>query len=76
MEQLNLSFDEPLALLSPDEIYQNASHSLLALLKEDRRLERKTAGVHGRALGEYFSMWANTVPEGGLIVLGRKTTVT
>jgi ATP-dependent DNA helicase RecG len=72
MEQLSLSFDEKLVLLGVDEIYQGADQSLLTLLKEDRRLERKPAGTHGRALGEYFSMWANTVPEGGIIVVGQE----
>jgi ATP-dependent DNA helicase RecG len=70
MGQLTLSFDAPLALLIPDEIYQNASHTLLSLLKEDRRIERKPAHTHGRVLGEYQSMWANTAPEGGITVLG------
>lgn len=70
MDQLILSFETPLQLLSPDDIYQNASHTLLAVLKEDRRIERKPAGTHGRVLGEYHSMWANTSPEGGVTVLG------
>jgi ATP-dependent DNA helicase RecG len=65
MEQLSLSFDEgPLSLLSPDDIYANADQTLLKLLKEDRRLERKPAKTHPRTLGEYHSMWANTAPEG------------
>lgn len=72
VEQLTLSFDEPLALLGVDEIYQNLDQALWTLLKEDRRLERKPPGIHGRSLGEYFSMWANTVPEGGVVVLGQE----
>jgi ATP-dependent DNA helicase RecG len=70
MEQLDLSFDTRLALLSPDEIYQNADQSILALLKEDRRIERKSAKTQGQLLGEYHSMWANTSPEGGILILG------
>jgi hypothetical protein len=35
MEQLHLSFDAHLSLLSPDEIYQNADQAILTLLKED-----------------------------------------
>lgn len=62
--------ESPLALMSVDEIYQNADSGLLARLGEDRRVERKPAGIHCDALGEYFSMWANTAPEGGIIVLG------
>jgi ATP-dependent DNA helicase RecG len=69
MDQLSFTFDVPLALVSPDEIYQNAE-SFMAGLKEDRRFERKTAKASPRSLGEYFSMWANTVADGGLIALG------
>jgi ATP-dependent DNA helicase RecG len=70
MEQLHLSFEPHLPLLSPDEIYSNANEELLSLLKEDRRLERKPAKTQPRVLGEYFSMWANTTPDGGLLALG------
>jgi hypothetical protein len=69
-EQLSLIFKRELPVLSPDDIYQNANQDLLAKLDEDRRIERKPANTHGRKLGEYFSMWANTAPEGGLLVLG------
>lgn len=69
MEQLNLTFDIPLALVSPDELYQNAEQ-FIELLKEDRRFERKSPRTNPRSLGEYFSMWANTVPDGGLIAVG------
>lgn len=41
-------------------------------MKEDRRLERKPASVHGRFLGEYFSMWSNTSPDGGLVIVGQE----
>jgi ATP-dependent DNA helicase RecG len=68
-EQLTLRFDIPLALVSPDELYQNAE-AYLALLREDRRFERKSSKTSPRSLGEYFSMWANTVPDGGLIAVG------
>lgn len=59
-----------LPLLTPDEIFQKADQALLRQLKEDRRVERKTAKTHSKVLGEYFSMWANTTPEGGLLALG------
>ena len=68
--QLTFSFDALLPLLTPDEIYHSLDAKLLGKLKEDRRIERKPAGIHGRSLGEYHSMWANTVPEGGLILVG------
>jgi ATP-dependent DNA helicase RecG len=57
-------------LLTVDEIYARASQDLLERLKEDRRIERKPSGHHAEALGPYFSMWANTSPEGGLLVIG------
>src|ERR1039457_4434858 len=69
MEQLSLLFEMPLALVSPDEIYQNAE-AFLELIKEDRRFERKSPKTSPRSLGEYFSMWANTLPDGGLIAVG------
>lgn len=65
-----LPFDAPQQLLTPDEIYADADELLLASLDEDRRIERKPATYKPRALGEYFSMWANTSPDGGLIALG------
>ena len=68
--QLNFSFDALLPVLSPDDLYSALSTDLIGKLKEDRRIERKPAGIHSRALGEYFSMWANTVPDGGLIFVG------
>lgn len=70
-EQLPLVFDGPIALLSVDEIYELADAALLRHLKEDRRLERKPPTYRSQALGEYLSMWANTSPDGGLIVVGQ-----
>jgi ATP-dependent DNA helicase RecG len=58
------------SLLGPDEIYATADQSSLPVINEGRRLERKPAGVHPKALGDYFSIWANTAPSGGLIVIG------
>jgi ATP-dependent DNA helicase RecG len=70
MTQLTLTFPKHFALLSPDEIYDSANAEMFSSLAEDRRIERKPPGVHGQYLASYFSMWANTVPEGGLIVVG------
>lgn len=70
MEQLSFAFPPPYALLSPLEIYESVSRSLLVELKEDRRIERKPSNYNRKSLGDYFSMWANTPPDGGLIVLG------
>jgi ATP-dependent DNA helicase RecG len=77
MSQLSFRFETgsltsaELALLTPDEIYEMADELLLATLNEDRRLERKPAGIHSKELGEYICMWANTV-DGGLIVVGQE----
>jgi ATP-dependent DNA helicase RecG len=68
---LAFSFERVLPLLSVEEIYERASVELLRTLgKEDRRFERKSAGTHASALGDYFSMWANTGSDGGIIVIG------
>ena len=69
--QLGFLFDAPLLpLLTADEIYKHAAGELLEKLKEDRRVEHKSARVDRRILGDYFSMWANTKPNGGLIAVG------
>lgn len=68
--QLGFVFEGPLALLTVNEVYEKADQSLLERLKEDKRIERKPSGFHARALGDYFSMWANTQPEGGLVAIG------
>ena len=72
--QMELEFEDGpeklLPLLSPDEIFANASESLLTKLREDNRIEWKAAALGRDHLATYFSMWANTSPEGGLIVLG------
>jgi ATP-dependent DNA helicase RecG len=57
-------------LWGADDIYARADRLLLETLKEDRRIERKPARIHADLLGDYFSMWANTSPEGGLIAVG------
>lgn len=65
-----LNFDGPLALMGVDEIYDQATVELIRALGEDRRVERKVAQIQPEDLGEYFSMWANTAPDGGLTVIG------
>ena len=66
-----LAVDQVLPLLSVDEIYRRASVELLQSLgKEDRRFECKRSGTEAQTLAEYFSMWANTAPDGGIIVVG------
>src|SRR5579863_4996418 len=69
--QSNLPLDKVLPLLTVDEIYERASAELLRQIgKEDRRFERKPSGIHAPVLAEYFSMWANTGPDGGIIIIG------
>ncbi len=68
--QLPLFAQEPLELLTVDELYARLDESLLVRLKEDRRLERKSAGVHASALGDYIVVFSNTPPDGGIVVVG------
>lgn len=69
--QLILPFDDGLlSLVQVQDLYERADQALLEKLSEDRRIERKTAGIRPNAIGDYFSMWANTVPDGGLIAMG------
>ncbi len=64
-------FDRPqIQLLTPDEIYDRADEPLLRALQEDCRIEFKPNGIHPKDLSQWFSMWANTSPSGGLIVVG------
>lgn len=59
------------ALLSVDALYERASQELLQALKEDRRIERKPPSLlKSHHLADYFSMWANTGADGGLIAVG------
>ena len=60
MEQLKIAFSRHSAMLSPNEIYESVDEELLRSLAEDRRIERKAAGVQDHLLSEYLSMWANT----------------
>ncbi len=72
-QQLTFDFPDPvLALLTVNEIFETADQSLLTRLREDRRLERKPAAYPSRSLGDYFSMFANTKPDGGVIVMGQE----
>lgn len=63
--------DAQLALLTPDDIWAMVDQTLLERLREDPRMERKRS-IHGGELGEYFSMWANTIPFGGTMVIGQE----
>jgi len=71
-DQFELNFDRPVDLYSPSEIYATLDQRMLEKLKEDKRTERKPAGIQPRALDYCFSMWSNTKPDGGLIVTGQE----
>lgn len=62
----------PFAGLTPDAIFEGCNEKMLRELftHEDNRLEKKPSTIHSRDLSEYFSMWANTAPSGGIIVVG------
>lgn len=60
----------PKQLLGPEEIFALADADALRMIEEDRRIERKPASFDIRALGDYVVMWANTQPNGGLLVVG------
>jgi ATP-dependent DNA helicase RecG len=66
--QLSLDFAPP-ELLTVEEIWFSATSALLKQISEDRRVERKPAGIHAKELAQYLSMWANT-SDGGLIAIG------
>lgn len=57
-------------LLSPKEIFDSCNEDLLRQYNEDSRLEKKSSRIHSKELAEYFSMWANTHPSGGIIIVG------
>jgi len=61
-----------IVLLSVQDIYDTANQALFETLKEDRRVERKAVTIQASQLGDYFSMWANTTPDGGIIVVGQE----
>jgi ATP-dependent DNA helicase RecG len=70
-EQLSFPIVRKTELIPVDSLYAQADQSLLNRLRsEDRRYERKSAGIQAQALGDYFSILANTAPDGGLIAIG------
>ncbi len=71
IDQLELQFERPIwATRTVDEIFETADLKSLQNYGEDHRIERKTAGIHLEPLSEWVCMWANTPPDGGIIVLG------
>jgi ATP-dependent DNA helicase RecG len=70
-KQLDL-FEPPLGNRprSPDAVFERATVEELKDFRENDLFERKVVGIHANELGEYICMWANTKPNGGLIILG------
>jgi ATP-dependent DNA helicase RecG len=60
-------------LWTPDDIFgaaiKEGVDNLLGF-REDYRVEWKSARYSPKELADYFSMWANTQPHGGIIVIG------
>ena len=70
-KQLDLPLTKAvLQLWTADEIFANADGATFRALGEDRRVERKLGGIQPRELGTYVAMFANTAPDGGVIVVG------
>ncbi len=80
IEQLALDFEavppprpELVELWTPDDILAAAKKDgteFPSRFREDSRVEWKSAKYDPKDLADYFSMWANTQPHGGLIVVG------
>lgn len=64
------TYNKPWRLLSIDDLFDQVSTAAAVDADEDQRVERKIATYRARALGDYFSMWANTAPFGGIILIG------
>lgn len=76
-EQLTLDLTPPSPpipglseLWTPDDIFAAFDERLIKQFGEDRRLERKSARTAPKDLADYLSMYANTQPHGGVIVIG------
>ncbi|MES2253623.1 MAG: ATP-binding protein [Pseudomonadota bacterium] len=73
-KQLSFEFNPPVPQLpqlwTADDIFKSCNEEIIALFKEDNRLERKRCSIKPNDLAEYFSMWGNTQPHGGLILVG------
>jgi ATP-dependent DNA helicase RecG len=74
VQQLGFDFDrsneKPIRLWNADELFDGMSGTVAVDAEEDHRIERKSASYKARELGDYFSMWANTAPDGGIILIG------
>lgn len=70
-KQLLINFDDPGCKdFSAQDLFDLADPLLILRTPEGEKVERKSGKVQARDLGRYFSMWANTGPAGGLLVVG------
>lgn len=74
-QQLTLHFgegyDDPiLEVMAPRDLWERVTQAELSHYKEDRRVEFKSSKVHLDDIAKYFSMYSNTSPEGGLLLVG------
>ena len=69
-DQLEFTWPKPAALLGPQELYETHDVRTLQKARENRCVERKPAGIHAAELAKYLSMFANTKPEGGAVIIG------
>jgi ATP-dependent DNA helicase RecG len=74
MEQIGFDFEympkRTARHMTVDELYDEMSIQIAVDMEENQKIERKSARISPRELGVYFSMWANTPPFGGVIVVG------
>ncbi|MBJ7441018.1 MAG: putative DNA binding domain-containing protein [Sphingopyxis sp.] len=74
MEQIGFDFEylpkRTARHMSVDELYDDMSIHIAIDVEESQKIERKSAKIAARDLGVYFSMWANTPPFGGVIIVG------
>lgn len=74
MRQSHLALQPPTVSVpqtwTPDDIYDNASEATIRRFAEDQRVERKPARFDPRQLGDYFSIFANRSPHGGVLFVG------
>jgi ATP-dependent DNA helicase RecG len=74
MEQIGFEFTftpkRDARLMSADELYDEMSQQIAVDIDENHKIERKSARYGAKELGDYFSMWANSSPNGGVIVVG------
>ena len=72
--QLELDLSTPLDTLpqlwTPDDIFNACDQRIIEQFGEDGRVERKRATISQKLLAEYVSMWSNTLPSGGVMLIG------